>query len=55
MSTLVKKLLLVAAGAAVGALAALPELAPYAEPLRWLSGFIMGGAALKRPGDTVAQ
>jgi len=55
MSPFVKKLLLVAAGAAVGALATVPELAPYAEPLRWLSGFIMGGAAVKRPGDTVAQ
>lgn len=54
MSPFVKKILLVAAGAAVGALATVPELAAYADPLKWLAGFIMGGAAVKRPGDTVA-
>lgn len=55
MSPFVKKLLLVTAGAVVGALAALPELAAFADPLKLLAGFITGAAVVKRPGDTVAQ
>jgi hypothetical protein len=54
MSPLTKKLLLVAAGAAVGALAAVPELAAYGDMLKALAGFLMGAGAVKRPGDTAA-
>lgn len=51
MSPLVKKLLVVAAGAAVGALATAPELAEYSDLLKALAGFLMGAGAVKRPGD----
>lgn len=54
MSPLVKKLVLVAVAGAVGALALVPELASFAEPLKLLSGFIAGGAVLPRPGDVKA-
>lgn len=54
MSPLVKKLLLVAAAGAVGALATVPELATFADPLKLLAGFLGGAAVVRRPGDQVA-
>lgn len=51
MTPLIKKLLLVAAAGLVGSLATIPELAAFHEPLKWISGFIAGGAVVPRPGD----
>lgn len=51
MSSKLQKYALFAAGTAIAALAAIPDLSAYAPALTGVGGLLIGWSGLKRPGD----